>query len=149
MTDDRIGNRRPPKHSQFKPGQSGNLKGRPKGRISLTRLLERHLDAKMTATIGGRTKTITRREALIYGFVGDALKGKDRVRKHMIDLLLILEARNGPTTADAGNDAQDDAIIKNLLQRYGIDPATKPAVPAKSAKIIKIKKSQGNSNEQS
>lgn len=140
MTDNRIGNRRPPKHSQFKAGQSGNPRGRPKGRISLTRLLEKHLDAKMTATIGGQTKTITRREALIYGFVGDALKGKDRVRKHMIDLLLILEAQNQPATADAGSDAQDDAVIKGFLQRYGIAPAAKPAGAAKAAKIVKIKK---------
>jgi hypothetical protein len=29
----RIGYRRPPKHSRFKPGQSGNLKGRPKRRV--------------------------------------------------------------------------------------------------------------------
>ena len=28
--DDRVGYRRPPKHTRFKPGQSGNPKGRPK-----------------------------------------------------------------------------------------------------------------------
>lgn len=143
MTDEHVGKGRPPKQSQFKPGQSGNPKGRPKGRISFACLLEKQLDAKMTATIGGQTKTITRREAIIYGFVGDSLKGKDRVRKHMIDLLLMLEAQNQPATADAGSNAQDDAItIKSLLQRYGIDPSSKPAAPAKSAKIIKIKKSE-------
>jgi len=140
MTGDGVGYGRPPKHSQFKPGTSGNASGRPKGRISFARLLEKQLDARMTATIGGRTKTITRREALIYGFVGDALKDKDRVRKHMIDLLLILEAQSQPATADAGSDVRDDAIIKNLLQRYGVDPASKPALTPKSAKIIKIKK---------
>lgn len=140
MPSDDVGYGKPPRHTQFKPHQSGNPKGRPKGRISFARLLEKQLDAKMTATIGGRTKTITRREALIYGFVGDALKGKDRVRKHMIDLLLILEAQSQPVTADAGSDVRDDAIIKNLLQRYGVDPASKPAVTPQSAKIIKIKK---------
>jgi hypothetical protein len=29
--DSRVGYKRPPQHSKFKPGQSGNPKGRPKG----------------------------------------------------------------------------------------------------------------------
>jgi hypothetical protein len=33
--DYEVGNCRPPKHSQFKKGASGNLKGRPKGSINL------------------------------------------------------------------------------------------------------------------
>jgi hypothetical protein len=30
--DDQVGYGKPPKHSQFKKGQSGNSRGRPKGR---------------------------------------------------------------------------------------------------------------------
>src|SRR4051812_10472457 len=105
MPNDHAGYGKPPKHFRFKPGQSGNPKGRPKGRIPLARLLEKHLDAKMTVTIGGQQKTITRREALVIGFVGDALKGKDKVRKQVLDLLLLLEAQNPPDTSDAASPA--------------------------------------------
>ncbi len=33
--DYRVGNKRPPRHSQFKPGVSGNPKGRRKGSVNL------------------------------------------------------------------------------------------------------------------
>ena len=137
MPNDHAGYGKPPKHSRFKPGQSGNPKGRPKGRIPLARLLEKHLDAKMTVTIGGQQKTITRREALIIGFVGDALKGKDRVRKQVLDLLLLLEAQNPPETSDATSHAQDDAIIKGLLERYGLNA---PVAARKSPKTSRTSK---------
>ena len=35
--DEKVGYRRPPKKSRFKPGQSGNPKGRPKGTKNLKR----------------------------------------------------------------------------------------------------------------
>ncbi len=37
----KVGYKRPPVHSRFKPGQSGNPGGRPKGRQSMSRILER------------------------------------------------------------------------------------------------------------
>lgn len=39
--DDRVGYKRPPKKNQFKKGQSGNPKGRPKRKI-LRCLLRKH-----------------------------------------------------------------------------------------------------------
>jgi len=34
MTDDKVGYRRPPRSGRFKPGVSGNPKGRPKRNLS-------------------------------------------------------------------------------------------------------------------
>ena len=42
--DDKVGYCKPPKHSQFQPGQSGNSRGRPKKNRSLEDLLKRELD---------------------------------------------------------------------------------------------------------
>jgi hypothetical protein len=39
----RVGNKRPPRHSQFKPGVSGNPKGRQKGSVNLRTRVQRGL----------------------------------------------------------------------------------------------------------
>ena len=47
MSEDDTGYARPPKGHQFKPGQSGNPGGRPKGarnlRTDLTRMMKKHV----------------------------------------------------------------------------------------------------------
>ena len=93
----------------------------------------------MIVTIGGQQKTISRREGLIIGFVSDALKGKDKVRKQLLDLLLLLESQNPPDAPDAASDAQDEAIIKGLLQRHGLNFDSPASEPATKIKIIKAK----------
>lgn len=102
MANDNAGYGKPPEHSRFKPGQSGNPKGRPKGKISLAQLFQKQLEGKMVVTIGGRQKTMSRREALIMSIVSDALKGKDKIRKQVLDLLLAFETQHPAETAEPG-----------------------------------------------
>ena len=61
MSSDGIGYGKPPKHSRFQPGQSGNPKGRPKGKASITQLIDKHFDVKISFMVGGQQKTMTRR----------------------------------------------------------------------------------------
>ena len=42
--DDKVGYCRPPKHSRFKPGQSGNPRGRPRKNRSIEAMIKRELD---------------------------------------------------------------------------------------------------------
>ena len=65
MSDYEIGYGRPPKSTRFKPGQSGNTKGRPKGSTNLENLLNKALDVKVTIETPTGTKRITKREAIM------------------------------------------------------------------------------------
>lgn len=67
--------RKPPRQYQFKPGQSGNPRGRPKGTRSLPTLVDIALSKPMTAQIRGRTVKMTAREAMVMRYVDQALKG--------------------------------------------------------------------------
>jgi hypothetical protein len=58
-----VGYGRPPQHSRFKPGQSGNPRGRPKGSPNFASLVHKALSQTITVTAQGRSRTITKREA--------------------------------------------------------------------------------------
>lgn len=66
---------KPPREHQFKPGQSGNPRGRPRGSQNFRTLLQRELDQQITATNNGREVRMTKREAMVKRIVGEALKG--------------------------------------------------------------------------
>jgi Family of unknown function (DUF5681) len=70
-----IGYRRPPIHTRFKPGQSGNPKGRPKGIKNPSVLLQRILKEKVTLREGDKVTTIPKMEAMIRRLIAKALMG--------------------------------------------------------------------------
>jgi Family of unknown function (DUF5681) len=77
QNDDHAGYGKPPKHSQFKKGQSGNPKGRPKGTFNAPTAVEQALTKKVTfASPSGKKVRMTVFEAIIQRLVVDALKGR-------------------------------------------------------------------------
>src|SRR5688572_3634551 len=73
-----VGYRRPPVHTRFKPGQSGNPSGRPKGAQNLKTLFDRILREEISLREGEVTKKITKAEAILRGLVVGAMKGDSR-----------------------------------------------------------------------
>ena len=70
-----VGYRKPPRTHQFKSGQSGNPKGRPKGAKSLPTLVDEALSASMTISVRGRSMKMTKRQAMVMQHVEKAMRG--------------------------------------------------------------------------
>jgi hypothetical protein len=73
-----VGYKKPPKSSQFQPGQSGNPKGRKQGTKGMKTLARETLTAKVTVRTSDGTKKMARIEALMHKFIELAMKGNPR-----------------------------------------------------------------------
>jgi len=70
-----VGYGRPPQEHQFRPGQSGNPRGRRKGLKNEATILRELLNRKIAVRQGGTARKITVLEAILLRFAEDALKG--------------------------------------------------------------------------
>lgn len=66
---------RPPTHTRFKPGQSGNANGRLAGSANMATLIAKAMSEKVAVTEGGRRRTITKGEAIAKQLVNKAASG--------------------------------------------------------------------------
>ena len=74
----KVGYRRPPVHTRFKPGKSGNPSGRPKGIKNLRTLFDKILNEEISLREGATVRKVSKAEALLRGVVVSALKGEQR-----------------------------------------------------------------------
>ena len=82
-----VGYGKPPRSGQFRKGQSGNPKGRPKGARGVKSLLDDALSKEITVSEGGKTSRVTKREALILSLITNALKGDIRAVGQVLKLI--------------------------------------------------------------
>ena len=116
MSDYEIGYARPPKSTRFKPGQSGNPKGRKKGSMNLDTILMKALDAKITVETPAGTKRITKKEAIAMRLVNKAAMGDPKSIQTLLPWMSKVEERN-KLIAQKLEDVteQDDMIIKGFI----------------------------------
>jgi hypothetical protein len=87
--DESTGYKRPPRHSRFKPGQSGNPNGRPKGRKNKETLLERLLFERYRVQLSEGKQTLSAFEIVCYHVRKKALSGERAAVKNWSELMSI------------------------------------------------------------
>ena len=85
-TDDKIGYKRPPLHTRFRPGMSGNPRGRQKGVRNFAADVKRTLEIPVTLSENGKSKRVSTQEALILRLREKALKGDARALETLLSL---------------------------------------------------------------
>lgn len=120
----KIGFRKPPKHTQFKKDQSGNPKGRPKGRKNFKAILEKELNSKVTITQNSKKYQMTKLEALIKRVVMQAMSGDPKFVSSLRELMKFTGAFHEEEQPDSPEDlfgidhgALLDKYLSKQLQR--------------------------------
>ena len=91
--DDKIGRGKPPKNSQFKPGESGNRKGRPKGSRNLATLMMQAANDSVTANISGKQRKISKLHATTMQLATKAAGGDPKMIGQFLDWVDQIESR--------------------------------------------------------
>ena len=113
--DERVGYGRTPLATRFRPGQSGNPRGRPKGARNFSTVIASALSERVAVTENGRRRRITKLEAAIKQLVNRAAGGDARTTALLIQLAQANEAKaNQPDTERV---AEADTIVMAELQR--------------------------------
>lgn len=81
-----VGYRRPPAHSQFKPGKSGNPRGRPKRSVlGFDNFLHQELLSTVLIQTNGKPQKLSKFEVILKQIVKRAMEGNFRFVRMMID----------------------------------------------------------------
>ena len=114
----------PPKHTQFKPGQSGNPKGRPKGTKNLRTDLSEELAEKIAVTEGGQQLVISKQRAMLKSLMAKSIKGETAAARALINLIVGLEmvdVKDKQSEPLGSDDLEVLAEFKNRFTRHNSD----------------------------
>jgi hypothetical protein len=115
--DYEVGYGKPPKHTRFKKGQSGNPRGRPKGTKNLKTDLTEELSERVRIREGGRTRSISKQRAIVKTLVAQAAKGDARATANLIGLVNRLIEADHDAHAEAPLSTDEEAVLDLLAER--------------------------------
>jgi Family of unknown function (DUF5681) len=110
---EKVGPGKPPRHTRFKPGQSGNPNGRPKGSKNFATILQQQLTKMVTITVDGKPKRVSVQEVIARRLATDSMKGTTKAME------LLIRLTSAKADEGGGNDAARETVLpdKDALQR--------------------------------
>lgn len=120
-----VGYRKPPQHSRFRPGQSGNPRGRPRAAKGLKTIVRETMTAKVPVRTAAGEKKMSRMEAVLHKTVELGMKGNPRALAQLIALYAtaVPEAAGSLAAAVPVEEltATDIAILEELKASWAAE----------------------------
>jgi len=110
-----IGYGKPPAHSRFQPGVSGNPGGKRKGARNLSSDVKRALLVPVKVKDGGKSRKVSTQQAALMRLREKALKGDSRSLDRLLELARIFN--NDPNVGAASPSSSEDEEILAAYER--------------------------------
>jgi hypothetical protein len=130
-----IGYGKPPRHTQFKPGQSGNASGRPKKSPAIAEVISKHLHKRVSVNVGNEIKKIQMLEAILMKVVSKAASGDLKSAEFILNLL------------NAGGKKDRNDNLPQLLEQFRALDAKQEADRSAPHRATSIDPIRGNSKK--
>lgn len=126
-TAQKVGRGNPPKHTQFRKGTTGNPKGRPKGSKNLSTYLMEAARDQVSATVGGRTRKISKIQATAMQLATKAAGGDQAAIGKFLDWMDEIETRAAAVKpSQFPLTAPDIEVLRAAYERMKLCDTEKP-----------------------
>ena len=145
--DYEVGYGKPPNHTKFKKGHSGNPRGKPKGKKSLKTILTEELLSQATISLNGKSVTGTRQRLMLQTLTARAAVGDIAAQRLLLPLILQLIGAEDIDTGKPTLSAQDQRLLDQMLAEFGPadeTPPTEQSIP----EDIKTNTNSNNSDDE-
>jgi hypothetical protein len=132
---------RPPERTQFKKGESGNPRGRPKSAKNLKTDLVEELSERIVAREGERTVKISKQRAVIKTLLARTVKGDARAGATLLNLIFrVLDPAGDVAETAVPLSAEEREVLADVEARFLTASVTN--------RDPQIKDSEGEQSEQ-
>jgi hypothetical protein len=112
--DYEVGYKKPPRETQFKPGQSGNPKGRPKERKNFKTELLEELHERIAVKEGGAHRKVTKQRAMLKSLTAKALHGDTKAAAVIVNMVYRLLDQDEDDVKTPDLSAEDLDILNDF-----------------------------------
>jgi hypothetical protein len=117
--DYEVGYGKPPRHTRFAKGQSGNPRGRPRGAKNFNTLLEEALDEPVTVTENGGRRKVSKRQAIVTQLVNRSATADFRAIKILLDIVRDIERQTEPVSPETAEFGEaDQKMLEQIRSRF-------------------------------
>ena len=120
-SDYEVGYGKPPQHTRFAKGQSGNPRGRPSGAKNFTTLLREALNEPVIVTEHGGRRKVSKRQAIVTQLVNRSATADFRAIKILLDIVRDIERQTEPTAPETSDFSEaDEKVLEQIKARISI-----------------------------
>src|ERR1700733_181092 len=116
--EDSVGYKKPPRHAQFRPGQSGNPEGRPKKVASLPDIFSKELRARVPIVSNGKRTKVSMLVAIVKQHLNKAANGDSKAAAMVLNHLKEIKPGVGDSLSEL---VQEFRALHNRHVRTDLD----------------------------